>query len=209
MQRHPSSSVELIGACLLALTMVVGCGVKGLPPSPSASRLSSTSLQSATTPPPVSATSAAISPRGDLQGPFQVSRVVDGDTIHVETSQGDLKVRLIGIDTPETVDPNRPDGCFGTEASAEAKRLLDGTSVYLELDPSQGETDRFGRTLAFVWMTPLEMFNLYMLQGGFATEYTYDKPYAYQREFLAAQEQAQEARAGLWSPATCDGETGS
>lgn len=77
--------------------------------------------------------------------------------------------------------------------------------MYLELDPSQGDTDRYGRTLAFVWMSRQEMFNLIMVQQGFATEYTYDKPYAYQAEFQAAQAQARASQTGLWSPSTCDG----
>ncbi len=125
--------------------------------------------------------------------------MVDGDTIRVGTADGDLKVRLIGIDTPETVDPNRPLGCYGPEASAEAERLLTGTSVYLELDPSQGDVDRYGRTLAYVWLTPRTMVNLALVRTGFATEYTYAAPYAYQAEFRAAQAQAQATAAGLWA----------
>lgn len=199
-----------VALALASIAMVTGCATAGSAASASSSSSSSSS-------PPVdsslrssasaldSVSQGEVTPKGELQGPFPVTRVVDGDTIHVDTSQGDLKVRLIGIDTPETVDPNRPDGCFGAEASAQAQRLLAGTSVYLELDPSQGDTDRFGRTLAFVWMSRQEMFNLIMVQQGFATEYTYDKPYAYQAEFQAAQAQARAAQAGLWSPSTCNG----
>jgi micrococcal nuclease len=180
----------------LALTIVIsGCSTSS--PGPD-------SVGSSVTAPTASAVAVPqnlgeVAPKGQLQGPFPVARVVDGDTIHVGTSQGDLKVRLIGIDTPETVDPNRPVGCFGPEASAEAKRLLEGGSVYLELDPTQGDVDKYGRTLAFVWMDPQTMFNLVMVQEGFAIEYTYDDPYAYQAEFRAAQQQAQAAGLGMWA----------
>lgn len=143
--------------------------------------------------------SGDLAPKGPLNGPYPVMRVVDGDTIWVESSAGRLKVRLIGIDTAETVDPNEPVGCFGPEASAEANRLLAGATVYLELDPSQGDTDRYGRTLAYVWLEDGQMFNELMVRSGFAIEYTYDDPYAYQGEFLEAQAQAKAASIGLWS----------
>ena len=89
-------------------------------------------------------------PQG-IQGPFTVIKVVDGDTIHVDANGQRLKVRMIGLDTPETVDPRKPVQCFGREASAQAKTILGGQSVYLETDPSQDTIDRFGRTLAYVW----------------------------------------------------------
>lgn len=149
---------------------------------------------------------ASLGPKGTLLGPFPVSRVVDGDTVRVLTDTGDVSVRLIGIDTPETVKPNAPVDCFGPEASLHAKQALSGTSVYLELDPTQGETDRFGRVLAYVWSADQTMFNYEMVLAGFATEYTYDKPYAYQREFQSAEADAQAAGRGLWSATTCDGE---
>lgn len=78
-----------------------------------------------------------------------VRRVIDGDTIEVEFEDGAVaRVRLIGVDTPETVDPRRPVQCFGAEASARTRELLDGQRVWLERDVSQ--TDRFGRLLRYV-----------------------------------------------------------
>ncbi len=71
----------------------------------------------------VASASAAIE---DISSLVKVTKVVDGDTIEVETAQGLKKVRFIGINTPETVDPRRPVQCFGREASNETKRLLDG-----------------------------------------------------------------------------------
>jgi micrococcal nuclease len=78
-----------------------------------------------------------------------VTRVVDGDTVIVSAGGRDEDVRLLGIDTPETVDPHRPIGCFGPEASAFTKHLLTGRRVRLEYDREQ--RDRYGRYLAYVY----------------------------------------------------------
>lgn len=190
-------------AALASVLLASGCR-SSVPPS-----------QAPATPvPPVVATSSAgsavVGPptwaAENVRGPFPVSRVVDGDTIWVQTDSGRLKVRLIGIDTAETVAPGRPVGCFGPEATAEAERLLAGTSVSLELDPSQGELDRYDRTLAYVWMANGELFNLTMIRDGFAIEYTYDQPYRYRAQFKAAEKQAQQSGSGMWSQSTCGGD---
>ena len=92
-------------------------------------------------------------PQG-IQGPFTVVKVVDGDTIHVDANGQRLKIRMIGLDTLETVDPRKPVQCFGREASAQAKTILGGQSVYLETDPSQDTIDKYGRTLAYLQTAP-------------------------------------------------------
>jgi micrococcal nuclease len=96
-------------------------------------------------------------PQG-VQGLYTVLKVVDGDTIHVSVDGKKLKIRMIGLDTPETVDPRKPVQCFGREASAQAKTLLGGQQVYLETDPSQDTVDRYGRTLAYVWTESGRLF---------------------------------------------------
>ena len=141
-------------------------------------------------------------PQG-VQGPFTVTKVVDGDTIWVDNNGQRLKIRMIGMDTPETVDPRKPVQCFALEASAQAKTILGGQSVYLETDPSQDSVDRYGRTLAYVWTESGRLFNLDMIADGFAHEYTYDLPYRYQQAFRAAEDDAQAQARGLWSPSTC------
>jgi micrococcal nuclease len=141
-------------------------------------------------------------PQG-IQGPFAVVKVVDGDTIHVDANGQRLKVRMIGLDTPETVDPRKPVQCFGLEASAQAKTILGGQSVYLETDPSQDTIDRFGRTLAYVWIESGRLFNLDMITDGYAFEYTYDLPYRYQADFKAAEADASANDRGLWSSNAC------
>ena len=140
-------------------------------------------------------------PQG-IQGPFTVAKVVDGDTIHVNANGQKLKIRMIGLDTPETVDPRKPVQCFGLEASAQAKTILGRQQAYLETDPSQDTIDKYGRTLAYVWVGG-RLFNLDMIADGFAYEYTYDLPYRYQADFKAAEADASANDRGLWSPNTC------
>ena len=134
-----------------------------------------------------------------------VLRVVDGDTIHVLLNNNDVTIRMIGIDTPETVDPRKPVQCFGKEASNHARQLLNGATVYLEIDNSQGDYDKYNRLLSYIWMSDGRMFNQVMIADGFAFEYTYNRPYKYQAQFKDAQRNAQSQQLGLWSPATCNG----
>lgn len=141
------------------------------------------------------------------EGPYPVARVVDGDTFTIKLGSQTTKVRVIGIDTPESVDPRRPVQCFGKEASARASALLSGKNVWLEVDPNQDTRDRFGRLLRFVWIDNTIDFGLTMIRDGFALEYTYDLPYRYQAQYRSAQVAAKETAAGLWSPSTCAGNT--
>lgn len=122
-----------------------------------------------------------------------VERVVDGDTIIVA---GVGRVRLIGVDTPETVDPRRPVEFFGREASAFAKRMLEGKRVRLEYD--QRRTDRYGRTLAYVWLPgDGPMANAEIIRRGFGHAYT-RFPFRYLDEFRKLEREARLAGHGLW-----------
>jgi micrococcal nuclease len=141
-------------------------------------------------------------PQG-VQGPFEVTGVVDGDTIHVNANGKRLKIRMIGLDTPESVDPRKPVQCFALEASAQAKTMLGGQPVYLETDPSQDTVDKYGRMLAYVWTASGRLFNLDMIAEGYAHEYTYDLPYRYQQDFRTAEDDARTQERGLWSPSAC------
>lgn len=136
---------------------------------------------------------------------YKVVKVVDGDTLDVDIDGKTERLRLIGIDTPETVDPRKPVQCFGKEASNRAKELLNGKSVSLEADESQGERDKYGRLLRYVFLADGTNFNLYMISEGYAHEYTYDTAYKYQKEFKQAEREARNAQKGLWSPDTCSG----
>jgi micrococcal nuclease len=152
----------------------------------------------------------ALRPKGPTSRGWRVYDVVDGDTVKVSKGHRDLTLRLIGMDTPEVVDPYAPVQCFGPQASANAHRRLDGRRVVLEFDPSQGRLDKYGRTLAYLWVrrdAGLWLYNRSAIQQGYAKEYTYDQPYAWRTSFVRAQRFAQRHRRGLWSARTCDGDT--
>jgi endonuclease YncB( thermonuclease family) len=138
---------------------------------------------------------------------YSVVEVVDGDTLKINISGKTETLRLIGLDTPETVDPRKPVQCFGREASNKAKELLSGKKVRIEKDSTQGELDKYGRTLAYVYREDGLFYNKYMIEQGYAHEYTYSTPYKYQAEFKAAEKSARENQRGLWSPNTCNGIT--
>jgi micrococcal nuclease len=129
-----------------------------------------------------------------------VVRVVDGDTIIVRGPGGRTEdVRLIGIDTPETVDPRRPVGCFGPEASAYAKHLLTGGRVRLIYDHELH--DRYGRFLAYVWLSgsrPL-FVNADLVRRGYARSYPFPPNTAHAGVFAALERSAALAGRGLWS----------
>lgn len=136
---------------------------------------------------------------------YRVVKVVDGDTLDVDIDGKIERLRLIGIDTPETVDPRKSVQCFGKEASNKAKELLMGQLVNLELDDSQGERDKYKRLLAYVILSDGMNFNKYMIREGYAHEYTYDQAYKYQSEFKQAEVDARSESKGLWSSDTCSG----
>jgi len=157
----------------------------------------------APTPVPAPSTSAANIPAGSSKA--TVTRVVDGDTIRVNLDGKEITIRMIGLDTPETKDPRKPVQCYGQEASNRAVQLLNGATVYLEVDPTQGTFDAYQRLLSYVWLTDGRLFNQLMIDEGYAFEYTYNKPYKYQAAFKNSQRTAREQQRGLWSPTTCNG----
>lgn len=138
---------------------------------------------------------------------YRVTRVVDGDTIHVDRDGKDETVRLIGIDTPESVHPEKPVQCFALQASSRLKELIEGQSVELETDPSQGERDRYGRLLAYVYRADGLFINQVLLAEGFAHEYTYDGAYARQALFRTAAFDAERDKRGLWADDACAAES--
>ena len=131
-----------------------------------------------------------------------VIRVVDGDTIEVESEGRTAKLRYIGIDTPETVDPRRPVGCFGKEASERNRQLVEGQTIGLEKDVS--DADEFGRLLRYVWLGD-RMVNATLVEEGFALAATYPPDVRYAETFASLQVQAREAGRGLWGSACASG----
>jgi micrococcal nuclease len=139
--------------------------------------------------------------RGELPDGIDatVTSVTDGDTIRVRTAAGaDERVRLTGIDTPETKDPRTVVECFGKEASAHTASLLPaGTSVRLERDVEL--RDRFGRMLAYVWRTDdARLVNEVLIAEGWAAPYRYPPNVKYADHFSALGADARAAGAGLW-----------
>lgn len=139
---------------------------------------------------------------------YKVLRVVDGDTIHIDYNGKDEKVRFIGLDTPETKDPRKPIQCFGREATAKMTELVENKKVRLEFDRTQGERDKYGRLLAFVYSEDNKNLAYEMIRQGYGNEYTYNSnPYKYQNEFKEAARKAREENKGLWAENTCAGDT--
>lgn len=137
-------------------------------------------------------------------GFLRVVRVVDGDTLVIEENGIEEKVRMIGLDTPEVVDPRKPVQCFGREASAKAKEILEGKFVRLESDESQGDRDKYGRLLRYAFLEDGRLFNKLMVEEGYGHEYTYNIPYKYQKEFQDAEASAREGKKGLWAEGVCE-----
>ena len=140
-----------------------------------------------------------------------IVRVVDGDTVDVRVDGKVERIRIIGLDTPETVDPRKAVQCFGREASAHGKELLPiGTPVTLEADPTQDARDRYGRMLAFIIVEtePGTTINYTreMIAGGYGHHYVYRHPSLYADAFALAQDDAQAGGFGLWGAETCAGQ---
>jgi micrococcal nuclease len=127
-----------------------------------------------------------------------VERVVDGDTLVVNPSVGGTEdVRLLGVDTPETVDPNEPVEPYGPEASAFTNQQLEGERVTLIFD--QERRDQFGRALAYVQISSQsETFNETLLRQGYAQLYVVPPNDRYEVTFSRAQDQARQAQRGIW-----------
>lgn len=142
--------------------------------------------------------------RGQGTGPAaevtaRVVRAIDGDTIEVELAGRRSRVRYIGLNTPESVDPNRPVECFGKEASARNRTLVEGRVVRLERDIS--DTDDYGRLLRYVWAENggrEVLVNEVLVREGFARSRTYRPDVARQQQLDAAQRAARDEGRGLW-----------
>lgn len=133
------------------------------------------------------------------EGTFTVKRVVDGDTVELDTGE---KVRYIGINTPESVDPRREVECFGKEASEFNKKLVEGKTVRLERDIS--DWDKYGRLLRFVYLEDGTLVNEVLVRKGYAFVSTYPPDVSKQGNFQAAENLARAEKKGLWSETTCN-----
>ena len=136
-----------------------------------------------------------------------VKRVVDGDTAVITVDGAERRVRFLGVDTPETVHPNKPVQFYGKEASDFTKSSLTGKKVWLEYDKSP--QDRYSRHLAYVWTAKpkningetmrRDMFNARLLLGGYGKVLIIRPNNRYAKEFGEFEAEARRAKLGIWS----------
>jgi micrococcal nuclease len=137
--------------------------------------------------------------------PAVVTHVVDGDTVDVHLVDGrNLTVRLIGINTPETVRPGTAVECGGPEASDYMRGLAEGRSVTLVSDPTQDAVDVYGRSLFYVDRTDGVDVGAEMLRAGWATVYVFERDFQRLPQYRDAENEAREDEAGVWS--RCNGD---
>jgi micrococcal nuclease len=129
------------------------------------------------------------------QAMVKVERTVDGDTIEIELNGKKEKVRLIGIDTPETKKPNTPVMYYGKEASAYTNKRLYNQTISLEWDVDR--RDKYNRLLAYVWIDD-ELFNETLVKEGYARLSTFPPNVKYVDRFTKAQELARKQGSGIW-----------
>ena len=186
--------VALVGACSVDQATSAAPSTTAAPAAPTTTAEQQHPVT--TTPATTTTTDAGPPPPAIPAGDdTTVESVTDGDTIRVT---GGVRVRLIGIDTPETVDPRTSVQCFGPEASARMKATLPtGTRVRLVYDVER--LDRYGRTLAYVYRaSDGDFVNAAMVRDGYASAYTVPPNVAHADEFVALQREARDANRGLW-----------
>jgi micrococcal nuclease len=127
---------------------------------------------------------------------YYVERVVDGDTFQIKFNGKLEKVRLIGVDTPETVNPNVPKEYFGKEASDFTKKMISKKNVRLEFDVQQ--RDKYGRLLCYVYLEDGRMLNEILLEEGYASVMTVPPNVKYSKRFLKLQQDSRNNKKGLW-----------
>ena len=126
---------------------------------------------------------------------YLCTKVTDGDTIVLRINGRKERVRLIGVDTPETVHPTKQVEYFGKEASNFSRKMVEGKMVHLEYDWQR--KDRYGRLLAYVYLEDGTFINAEIIKQGFGYAYT-KHPFRYLKEFRSYEKQAREGKRGLW-----------
>lgn len=196
MARHDLGGLaRLLAAVWLALVVLAGCErADGGGRVGQATRGRMVQTGSTTVAP-----AAPVATRPATAREARVSRVVDGDTVEAQVDGRRERVRYVGINTPESADPNRPVECYGKEAAARNRELVEGRTVWLERDTS--DTDQYGRLLRYVWLDGpggAILVNEALVRDGYAYARTYRPDTARQAQLDAAQEAARRERRGLW-----------
>lgn len=125
--------------------------------------------------------------------PYKVAYVIDGDTFTLESGE---KVRLIGVDCPESLDPNKPVEYFAEESMQFLRNLIEGRVVELEYGPER--TDKYGRLLCYVWLDDTLLVNKHIIQSGYGMAYL-RFPHKLEDDFLEAELAARRAPVGMWA----------
>lgn len=195
----PTPSMAMVApTATMTNTPVLPTATATTPPaSPTATTVppTTTLIPSTATPAPPTPTA------GPQRTAAQVIRVIDGDTLEVQIDGQAYDVRLIGVNTPETVHPSEPVQCFGPQASQFTKDMVAraGSNVLLEKDVS--ETDKYGRLLRYVWLQHpdgLRMLNQELVAQGYAQSSSYPPDIKYQELFREAARKARTQDRGLW-----------
>lgn len=131
-------------------------------------------------------------------GLYKITQFYDGDTIAVDMDGNEEKIRMIGVDTPETHDPRKAAQCFGEEASSFTKTLIGNKRVRLESDPTNTNRDRYNRLLRYIYLPDGRLVNLEIIKQGYGFAYL-GFPFTKANEFREHQEKARESESGLWS----------
>lgn len=141
-------------------------------------------------------TDSSVASENDI--PFKVASVIDGDTIVIDYFGSEEYLRLIGVNTPEVDGPYTEEECYGAEASAFTKSLLEGQWITIESDGTQPDRDKYNRLLRYVYLAGVD-FGDYIIDEGYGYEYTYGVPYLKQEEYKESQSAAKNANKGLWA----------
>ena len=132
----------------------------------------------------------------NAQAFYLCTRVVDGDTLIVKMDNMKDRVRLIGVNTPETVHPEKPVEYFGKEASAFTKEMVEGKKVLLKYDFQK--RDKYGRLLAYVYLEDGRLLNAEIIKQGYGFAYT-KYPFTYLDAFREYEKEARDNKRGLWA----------
>ncbi|MEP6774497.1 MAG: thermonuclease family protein [Chloroflexota bacterium] len=205
----PSLPVSAISTATIAASAGAGLDITRLTPTRPPARSASTSAppsptrRAASTSIPTAQPTVPLTPTTEPPALTQarLSRVIDGDTIDVVMDGQTVRVRLIGMDTPET---NGAPICYGQEATAHTQQLIDAAGGKLWLEKDVSETDRYGRLLRYVWLTPSsgsavgKMLDEQLVVDGYAHVSTFPPDVKYIDRFVEAERDAKAARRGLW-----------
>lgn len=136
-------------------------------------------------------------------GLYAVTTFTDGDTFTVDMNGSPEKIRMIGVDTPETNDPRKDVQCYGKAASNFTKKLIGTNKVRLGSDPTNANRDRYNRLLRYVYLTDGTLVNAEIIKQGYGFAYTFF-PFSKIEDFKLYQKQAEEAKKGLWGVCTIE-----